>query len=103
MAETVRAFVAIQLSAEVNEAVATFQAGLRRLGGEISWTGPANFHLTLRFFGNRVAPGLVAAMIEGLRPIAATASSLPSMRAGQGRSRRSTGRASSGSGCRMES
>jgi RNA 2',3'-cyclic 3'-phosphodiesterase len=74
MAETVRAFVAIQLSAEVNEAVATFQAGLRRLGGEISWTGPANFHLTLRFLGNRVAPGLVAAMIEGLRPIAATTS-----------------------------
>jgi len=70
MAETVRAFVAIRLSPEVNEAVATFQAGLRRLGGEISWTAPTNFHLTLRFLGNRVAPEVVMAMIEGLRPIA---------------------------------
>ncbi|MGO9060977.1 MAG: RNA 2',3'-cyclic phosphodiesterase [Candidatus Binataceae bacterium] len=70
MAESVRAFVAIQLSSEVNEAVAAFQAGLRRLGGEISWTAPANFHLTLRFLGNRVAPEVVTAIIEGLRPIA---------------------------------
>jgi RNA 2',3'-cyclic 3'-phosphodiesterase len=71
MDERVRAFVAIRLSPEVDEAVARFQASLRNLGGAISWTDPANFHLTLRFLGNRVPPADVERIIEGLRPIAA--------------------------------
>ena len=70
MPETVRAFVAIRLSPEVDEAIAVFQSDLRRLGTDISWTAPANFHLTLRFLGNRVAPELVESMIDGVRPIA---------------------------------
>ncbi len=70
MPETVRAFVAVRLSPEVDDAIAAFQSDLRRLGTDISWTAPANFHLTLRFLGNRVAPELVESMIEGLRPIA---------------------------------
>ena len=74
MPETIRAFVAIRLSPQVDEAIAAFQSDLRRLDDHISWTAPANFHLTLRFLGNRVAPELVASIIEGLRPIkAATA------------------------------
>jgi RNA 2',3'-cyclic 3'-phosphodiesterase len=76
MPETVRAFVAIRLSPEVDEAIAAFQSDLRRLGTDISWTAPANFHLTLRFLGNRVAPELVESMIEGLRPIAAATAPL---------------------------
>lgn len=71
MDDRVRAFVAIRLSPEIDEAVAGFQAKLRKLGGEISWTNPASFHLTLRFLGNRVAPAEVEKMIDGLQPIAA--------------------------------
>ncbi len=71
MDDGVRAFVAIRLSPDVDEAVARFQASLRRLGGDISWTRPEGFHLTLRFLGNRVAPAVIEKMIEGLRPIAA--------------------------------
>jgi RNA 2',3'-cyclic 3'-phosphodiesterase len=76
MNDGVRAFVAVRLSPEVDEEVERFQSSLRRLGGQISWTRPASFHLTLRFLGNRVAPGLIEAMIEGLRPIAAATAPL---------------------------
>lgn len=69
--ETLRAFVAIRLSPDVDEAVSAFQADLRRLGGDISWTAPANFHLTLRFLGNRVTSEFIESIIAGLRPIAA--------------------------------
>jgi RNA 2',3'-cyclic 3'-phosphodiesterase len=71
MDDGVRAFIAIRLAPEVNEAVAHFQAGLRKLGHDISWTAPDNFHLTLRFLGNRVALDIVEKMIDGLRAIAA--------------------------------
>jgi 2'-5' RNA ligase len=71
MEDGIRAFVAIRLSPEVDEAMGRFQASLRKLGGDICWTNPAGFHLTLRFLGNRVAPTDADKMIEGLRPIAA--------------------------------
>jgi 2'-5' RNA ligase len=71
MPGTVRAFVAIRLSPDVDESIAEFQSELRRIGGDIAWTAASNFHLTMRFLGNRVAPELAAAIIEGLRPITA--------------------------------
>jgi 2'-5' RNA ligase len=71
MADEIRAFVAVRLSPEIEDAVAQFQAKLRRLGGEVSWTRRAAFHLTLRFLGNRVPPPAVRQMSEGLRVIAA--------------------------------
>jgi 2'-5' RNA ligase len=74
--DSVRAFVAIRLAPEVNEAVAAFQAGLRRLGGDIAWVKSDNFHLTLRFLGNRAGAQLIDAMIEGLRSIAAATAPL---------------------------
>jgi RNA 2',3'-cyclic 3'-phosphodiesterase len=76
MEDGVRAFVAMRLSPELDEEVARFQSSLRELGGEISWTRPAGFHLTLRFLGNRLAPTLIEAVIEGLRPIAAATAPL---------------------------
>jgi 2'-5' RNA ligase len=76
MPEPVRAFVAIRLAHDVDDAIARFQAELRPLGGDISWPAPANFHLTLRFLGNRVAPGKVENVIFGLRPIAAATAAM---------------------------
>jgi 2'-5' RNA ligase len=66
----IRAFVAIRLSAEVDATVAGFQTTLRGLGREVSWTGSSAFHLTLRFLGNRVPPGQIEQIIDGLGPIA---------------------------------
>ena len=71
MDEEIRAFVAVRLSPEMDEAVAQFQARLRALGGAISWTRPAAFHLTLRFLGNRVPSAKIDQMAQGLRTIAA--------------------------------
>ncbi len=71
MEDGIRAFVAIRLSPEIDDAIARFQDSLRELGRDISWTRPAGFHLTLRFLGNRVAPAAVSEIAEGLRPIAA--------------------------------
>ncbi|HXR36165.1 MAG TPA: RNA 2',3'-cyclic phosphodiesterase [Candidatus Binataceae bacterium] len=76
MPEPVRAFVAIRLAPEVDAAIARFQAELRPLGADISWPVPANFHLTLRFLGNRVAPGVIENVIFRLRPIAAATAAM---------------------------
>jgi 2'-5' RNA ligase len=82
MPEGARAFVAIRLAPEVDRTVARFQAGLRAVGGDISWTAPANFHLTLRFLGNRVEPAVIEKMIDGLHAIAAATA--PFMMAARG-------------------
>jgi 2'-5' RNA ligase len=74
MDDGIRAFVAIRLSPEVDEAVEGFQTSLRKCGGEISWTRRTAFHLTLRFLGNRVAPDVVRNMIDGLGAIASATS-----------------------------
>ncbi len=71
MADEIRAFVAVRLSPGIDDAVAQFQARLRTLGGAISWTRPAAFHLTLRFLGNRVPLAKIEEMVEGLRTVAA--------------------------------
>lgn len=54
MPETVRAFVALKLSAEMEEALRRIQAGLQ---GQIAretcrWVRPADIHLTLKFLGD---------------------------------------------------
>ncbi len=68
--------MAIRLAPEVDAAIARFQAELRPLGGDISWPAAANFHLTLRFLGNRVAPGIIENVIFSLRPIAAATAAM---------------------------
>ncbi|SRR5579875_3164394 len=70
MADGIRAFVAIRLAPEIEDAIARFQNKLRKLDGGISWTRPAAFHLTLRFLGNRVPPEIIEEMCRGLRSIA---------------------------------
>src|SRR5262245_36805404 len=49
-----RLFVAIRLAEDVCLALRTMQAELKQLlpADSISWTPPANLHLTLRFLGN---------------------------------------------------
>ena len=55
----IRAFLAIEPSAEVLAAIARLQEKLKKeISGAISWTRPQGNHLTLKFFGN-IDPGAV--------------------------------------------
>lgn len=58
-----RAFVAIEVPAEVKGAIAALQAAARRAGAGVSWTRPENIHLTLRFLGE-IGPELLG-QVEG--------------------------------------
>jgi 2'-5' RNA ligase len=54
MTETIRAFIAIELSDEARAAVAKLQNRLKTLvpAQTVRWTAPENIHLTLHFLGN---------------------------------------------------
>ena len=46
-----RTFIAIEIPAEVKQALARLQEELRDAPAEVSWTKPENIHLTLKFLG----------------------------------------------------
>jgi RNA 2',3'-cyclic 3'-phosphodiesterase len=74
MPDQVRAFVALRLSAEVEQAVAEFIESLRSAGGPrsaIRWIPRANLHLTLRFLGDRVEAAILDRLDRTLTQIAA--------------------------------
>lgn len=61
--ETLRAFVAIRLSEEIERAVGELIDELRRPGDGIKWVAARNLHLTLKFLG----PSVPIAKLENLR------------------------------------
>ena len=65
-----RAFVAVQLPAELLKALAVVQTEMRRGGMRARWTRPENLHLTLKFIGDLPADG-VADVANALRSAAA--------------------------------
>ena len=52
MAETIRAFIAVELSDQIKETIRGFQEHLKPLDCDISWVKPENIHLTLKFLGD---------------------------------------------------
>src|SRR2546426_241206 len=46
-----RAFIAIEIPDDIREAIAETQAKLKNTRAKVSWTKPANIHLTLKFLG----------------------------------------------------
>src|SRR2546425_932883 len=44
---TIRAFIALRMDPAVDEAICAFIDRIRNLGAEVSWTKPANLHLTI--------------------------------------------------------
>jgi 2'-5' RNA ligase len=51
--QEIRAFIAIELPAELREMMSEFQAGLKRPQQRfVKWVNPGSVHLTLKFLGN---------------------------------------------------
>ncbi len=68
-----RAFVAVRMPEEVQEALARVQRTLRRWAGDrVRWTDPSDLHLTLAFFGSLTPEWIVS--IAGAAEIAAATS-----------------------------
>jgi 2'-5' RNA ligase len=52
VSQTIRSFIAIELTAEVRSVLDNVQQGLKTLGLKAKWVRPASIHLTLKFLGN---------------------------------------------------
>ena len=52
MDETVRAFIAIELSPQAHGELASLQETLKKSGADVKWVEPENIHLTLKFLGD---------------------------------------------------
>ncbi len=70
-AERLRAFVAIRVSAQVENAIAALIEDLRSPRDGFRWVSRANLHLTLKFLGPAVEAGKITALCPKLEQIAA--------------------------------
>ncbi len=52
MVDTIRAFIAIELSKEIKAKLSVFQERLEKSGADVKWVKPDGVHLTLKFLGN---------------------------------------------------
>lgn len=50
--ETIRAFIALELTPEVQRQLAHIQNELKKSGADVKWVKPDGIHLTLKFLGN---------------------------------------------------
>src|SRR5271156_3103415 len=71
--DRIRAFVAIRMSNQVEEAVGHFLDKLRQLDDRVRWVRRANLHVTLRFLGNEATPIQLGALAVELAQIATAA------------------------------
>ena len=52
MPETIRAFIAIELSSEIRQELSFVQSQLKTVNADLKWVRPESIHLTLKFLGN---------------------------------------------------
>lgn len=72
MAETIRAFIAIELSGQIKETIRNFQEQLKPLGCDVSWVKPENAHLTLKFLGDvkiKMIPSVTETLANSCRDL----------------------------------
>lgn len=65
----IRAFVALRLATEVEQAIDAFLASRQRPGTGINWVARDRLHLTLRFLGGAIDSNLIAPLGEALAQI----------------------------------
>ncbi|MDP2939364.1 MAG: RNA 2',3'-cyclic phosphodiesterase [Candidatus Omnitrophota bacterium] len=70
MSETIRSFIAIELSPENQEKISQIQRELKSSGADVKWVKPENIHLTLKFLGN-VETSQIEIIFQILKDIAA--------------------------------
>lgn len=78
-----RLFVAVNLSSEIRERLATVQDRLRHAQADVSWVRPENIHITLKFLGETEEKRLPS-IREALADAARTGASFPMEIAGVG-------------------
>lgn len=76
MADTVRAFIAVELDEKARELIRDVQTRLKSAGADVKWVKPENAHLTLKFLGD-VPEKRLKAVIEALETLTAAASPIP--------------------------
>src|SRR3989338_10137381 len=72
MAETIRAFIAVELNDQIKETIRGFQEHLKPLGCDISWVKPENAHLTLKFLGDvkmKMIPSVTETLANSCRDL----------------------------------
>ena len=75
MPDRVRAFVALRMAPEVEQAIIALIASMQRAtdsSSSVRWIGRNNLHLTLRFLGDRVAASTIERLDGALSEIAST-------------------------------
>jgi len=70
MSETIRCFIAIELSQEIRNVLSEIQSELKETVGDVKWVRPENIHLTLKFLGH-INQGVVEEVKSALSEIAA--------------------------------
>lgn len=69
----IRAFIALDVNAEVADAIDKFTSELRSPRDAISWVRGDKLHLTLRFLGDAVDSRRLPRLVDGLEQVAAAA------------------------------
>ena len=83
-AESVRAFVAIRMSARVEDEVASAIDELARESAGIKWVRRENLHVTLKFLGDAVNPRRLEPLAEALHDVASSTIELDATASGIG-------------------
>ena len=81
--ETLRTFIALDMSAEIKAALENYLQPLKSRRGRVSWVKPENLHLTLKFLGNTPADR-IDELASVLQEIAAAATPFPATVSGSG-------------------
>ena len=71
-AETIRSFIALELSGQVREELARIIGILKGSGADVKWMKPGSIHLTLKFLGN-IPPEKAHEISDRLKDIAVNA------------------------------
>ena len=69
MDDTIRTFIAIELSEEIREELGTLQEKLKKCNADVIWVKPDSLHLTLKFLG-KISISLVESIKEVLDGVA---------------------------------